>query len=104
MYGNIPYMMPNAIGKTSLLSKINFSSLLTNTQKILNVANQAIPLYYQAKPVFKNLKSLSKISKEFNKINLDNNNNKNNKNKININNNTPNLNNSNNIPTPIFFI
>ena len=101
MYGNIPYMMPNLTTKTSLLSKLNISSLLTNTQKILNVANQAIPLYYQAKPVFKNIKSLSRIGKEFNKISTNTNNNTNNNN-TNIN--TLKSNNSNNIPTPSFFI
>ena len=98
MYGNMPYMMPNLTTKTSLLSKLNISSLLTNTQKILNVANQAIPLYYQAKPVFKNIKSLSRIGKEFNKIST----NTNNTNNTNIN--TLKSNNSNNIPTPSFFI
>ena len=55
-------------GGTSLLSKINWSTLLSNTQKTLNVVNQAVPLYYQIKPVFKNMKTISKIGKEFSKI------------------------------------
>ncbi len=90
MYGSIPYMIPNIgmqtaapaasaiagasnLGKaaaagTSLFSKINWSSLLSNTQKTLNVVNQAIPLYYQIKPVFNNIKTLGRIGKEFTKI------------------------------------
>lgn len=95
MYGTMPYMIPNtliqtapianglagasnltaaapsggALGKVgSLFSKINWGSLLSNAQKTLSVVNQAIPLYYQVKPVFKNLKTLGKIGKEFTKI------------------------------------
>lgn len=88
MYGNIPYVMPGMAmpyassianvgnlgsaangGITSLLGKIKWSSLLSNAQKTLSVVNQAIPLYYQVKPVFKNIKALGKIGKEFTKIN-----------------------------------
>lgn len=94
MYTSFPYMMPSFgmqaaspvtssvanIGNlgnaasavktagTSIFSKINFGSILSNTQKTLNVVNQAIPLYYQVKPVFKNIRALSKIGKEFTKI------------------------------------
>ena len=91
MYGSMPYMMPGmaipasnaatlgSAAKTgsSIFSKINLSSLLSNAQKTLGVVNQAIPLYYQVKPVFKNLKALSKIGKEFTKINGNNNQNSN---------------------------
>ncbi len=90
MYGQIPYMVPyntlpvktpNGIG--SLIKKINLSSILSNTQKTLNVVNQAIPLYYQVKPMFKNIKMLSKITSELvkssNKNNIVNKSNINNK-------------------------
>ena len=87
MYGSMPYMMPGmaipasnaatlgsaAKAGSSIFSKINLSSLLSNVQKTLGVVNQAIPLYYQVKPVFKNLKALGKIGKEFTKINGNNN-------------------------------
>lgn len=87
MYGSMPYMMPGmaipasnaatlgsaAKAGSSIFSKINLSSLLSNAQKTLGVVNQAIPLYYQVKPVFKNLKALGKIGKEFTKINGNNN-------------------------------
>lgn len=91
MYGSMPYMMPGmaipasnaaTLGSatkagSSIFSKINWSSLLSNAQKTLGVVNQAIPLYYQVKPVFKNLKALGKIGKEFTKINENNNQNSN---------------------------
>ena len=83
MYGSIPYTMTNMaipnvnsaalgnslVSSTSIFSKINWSSLLSNAQKTLGIVNQAIPLYYQVKPVFKNIKTLGKIGKEFTKIN-----------------------------------
>lgn len=91
MYGSMPYMMPGmaipasnaatlgsaAKAGSSIFSKINLSSLLSNAQKTLGVVNQAIPLYYQVKPVFKNLKALGKIGKEFTKLNENNNQNSN---------------------------
>ena len=88
MYNQIPYMMPNSANtllgnfagnslKTSSLSsffnKLNISSILSNTQKTLSVVNQAIPLYYQVKPVVKNLRTLGKIGKEFSEVNSNNN-------------------------------
>ena len=45
----------------SLLKKINFSSILNTTQKTLNIANQAIPLIYQVKPLVNNAKTVFKI-------------------------------------------
>ena len=97
MYGQTPFMMPNLasnITKTSLLSKINWSSLLSNTQKVLNVANQAIPLYYQVKPVISNIKTLGKIGKEFNKLGTN----------TPVNNNVSSNIINNDLPTPNFFI
>ena len=91
MYGSMPYMMPGMVSPAanaatlgsatasgaSIFSKINWSSLLSNVQKTLGVVNQAIPLYYQVKPVFKNLRALGKIGKEFTKISESNNQNSN---------------------------
>ena len=116
MFNGFPYILNNiplansispvsasaGITKTSLFSKINWSSILTNTQKTLNVVNQAIPLYYQVKPVFSNIKTLSKIGKELNKTPI------NNQKTINkdslLPNNIDNNLHSNNIPTPTFFL
>lgn len=126
MYGSMPYMMPGMVspaanaatlGSTassgaSIFSKINWSSLLSNAQKTLGVVNQAIPLYYQVKPVFKNLRALGKIGKEFTKISgSDNQNSTELKQESTINNANNNETISNNIidgqndyPTPTFYL
>lgn len=41
--------------------KLNWGSILTNTQKTLNIINQAIPVFYQVKPIFNNTKTIFKI-------------------------------------------
>ena len=46
---------------------INWASLLTNTQKTLNIVNQAIPLVYQVKPIVNNAKTIFKVANELNK-------------------------------------
>lgn len=127
MYGAMPFMMPNAIPgataaasaanslgsastATSFLGKINWSSLLSNTQKVLNVANQVIPLYYQAKPMFQNLKALGRIGKEFSKMGNQNNTQNNTQNNIvnNTMNSAPSTQNDTSfeedLPTPKFFL
>ena len=58
---------------TGLLSKIfkngiNWSTILTNTQKTLNIINQTIPVIKQAKPVITNAKTVFKIMNEFKKV------------------------------------
>lgn len=82
MYNQMPFAftpivsnVPNVINTAAtgsktlgLFSKLNFSSILTNTSKILNLANQAIPLYHQAKPIISNIRTLSRIGKEFTNI------------------------------------
>lgn len=42
-------------------SGINWSSLLSNTQKTLGIINQAIPAFYQIKPIFSNMKTMFKV-------------------------------------------
>lgn len=121
----MPYMMPGMVSPAanaatlgsaassgaSIFSKINWSSLLSNAQKTLGVVNQAIPLYYQVKPVFKNLRALGKIGKEFTKISGSNNQNSNeikqesvvdNTNNNAVINNIPNE--QNDYPTPTFYL
>ena len=51
---------------------INWSGLLTNTQKTLNIVNQAIPIVYQIKPMVNNAKTICKVANEFNKTNSTN--------------------------------
>lgn len=43
------------------LRSINWSNLLNNTQKTLNVINQAIPVYYQIKPIWGNAKTMLRM-------------------------------------------
>ena len=55
------------------LSNIKWVNVLTNTQKTLNVINQAIPVYYQIKPIWQNVKSFSRIMTAFNEPDKPNN-------------------------------
>ena len=55
------------------LSNIKWGNVLTNTQKTLNVINQAIPVYYQIKPIWQNVKSFSRIMTAFNEPDKPNN-------------------------------
>lgn len=48
------------------LSKINFSAILDGTSKTLGVINQAIPIFYQVKPLFGNTKTLLNLAKAIN--------------------------------------
>lgn len=49
--------MPGLFG----LKRINWSSLLNNTQKTLNIINQAIPIVYQVKPMIANAKTMFQV-------------------------------------------
>lgn len=53
------------LGKTGLFSSLfkNFSlsKFLSGTGKTLNVINQAIPIYYQVKPMINNAKTMFKV-------------------------------------------
>mgnify|MGYP004553006789 FL=1 len=104
-YGGMPY---KAGLFSSLKGKFNWSSLLNNTQKTLNIINQAIPVFYQVKPIWNNTKTVFKIMGAIKDDDSNTtrvvNNNANNANNINntSNTSTSNLNNSNN--TPNFFL
>ena len=78
-YSFYPYM--NTIEKPSLLSKlfgniksINYNSILSGTQKTLNIINQTIPLVKQVSPIMKNAKTMFKVMNEFKRINTPSNN------------------------------
>ena len=47
---------------------ISFSSILSGTQKTLNIVNQGIPIIKQASPIFKNAKTMFKVMNEFKKV------------------------------------
>lgn len=64
-----PYTIPTQTASKSLfrgIPKINWGSLLNNTQKTLNVINQAIPVYYQMKPIYNNAKTMFRLIGSFN--------------------------------------
>lgn len=77
MYGNNfynPYMYSSfmntantasSLGKAggigSLFKKFSLSSFLSGASKTLNVVNQAIPIYYQVKPMITNAKTMFKV-------------------------------------------
>lgn len=46
---------------SSLGKRFNWSSILNNTQKTLNIINQAIPVMYQIKPIYNNAKTVFRV-------------------------------------------
>lgn len=56
-----------SIGATATgASKITFSSLLNGASKTLGVINQAIPVFYQVKPIWNNARTMFRVVKEIN--------------------------------------
>ena len=66
------YAIPN-MQKPGLFSRlfngISFGNILSGTERALNLANQAIPLIKQVKPIIHNTKTMFKIMNEFKKTN-----------------------------------
>ena len=65
------YIMPaRSGGLLSFLGRnsINLSTILSGTQKTLNIINQAIPIVKQAAPMFQNAKTMFKVMNEFKKV------------------------------------
>ena len=73
-YYNIPMTLTQP--KVGLLGRlfgsagISIGNFLNGTQKVLNIANQTIPLVKQIKPVVGNAKTVFKVMNEFKKVNL----------------------------------
>lgn len=67
-----PYypIIPTRPSLFGLFRGFNFGSILSGTQKALNLANQAIPLIKQASPMFKNVKTMFKVMNEFRKTDV----------------------------------
>lgn len=57
MYPN-PYIKPSLL---TSLKEINWQLILDGTQKTLGIINQAIPVFYQLKPMVNNAKTLLNI-------------------------------------------
>ena len=49
------------LGVKGLLSRFNWSNFLTSTGKTLNVINQAIPIFYQVRPIVNNAKTMFRV-------------------------------------------
>ena len=72
-YYSYPYMGSTVAPNSGIFSKLfgknlNWSSILSGTQKTLGVVNQAIPIVKQVSPVMKNAKTMFKIMNEFKKV------------------------------------
>ncbi len=48
-------------GIRGLLGKFNWSSFLSSAGKTLNVVNQAIPVFYQVRPIINNAKTMFRV-------------------------------------------
>lgn len=59
---------PGLLGRLFGGGGIKWGSLLSGTQKVLGVANQAIPVIRQISPVMKNAKTMFKVMNEFKKV------------------------------------
>lgn len=57
-------LLGRLFGKTG----ISISNFLNGTQKVLNIANQTIPLVKQVKPVIGNAKTMFKVMNEFKRV------------------------------------
>lgn len=70
-----PYAsLANTATNTGLLGRavggggIKWSSILSGTQKVLGIANQAIPMIKQVTPVMKNARTMFRVMNEFKKV------------------------------------
>ncbi len=67
------YPYANVPTKTGILSSLfkgngfNLGSIISGTQKTLNIINQTIPIVKQVSPVMKNAKTMFKVMNEFKK-------------------------------------
>lgn len=63
------FYSPSKATIPAIKKSINWGSLLNNTQKTLNIVNQAIPIVYQIKPIVNNARTMLKVANEFSKTN-----------------------------------
>ncbi len=56
-----PYNNYNNLNAVSKIRRVNWGSFLDGAQKTLGVINQAIPLFYQIKPLYENAKTAFKV-------------------------------------------
>lgn len=66
---------PSSVGLMSRLfgrTGTTISSIINGTQRVLNIANQAIPLVKQAKPLIGNAKTMFRVMNEFKRVEINN--------------------------------
>lgn len=107
---SMPRVGAAAANASSGASKLSFSTLLNGASKTLGVINQAIPVFYQVKPIWNNAKTMFRVAREISSSNSSSINSSSNSN--NASNNTANTNTETNINSqekesdnsPTFFI
>lgn len=71
-YHNIPtnLVQPKIgfLGKLFGKTGVSIGNFLNGTQKVLNIANQTIPLVKQVKPMISNAKTMFKVMNEFKRV------------------------------------
>lgn len=69
---SLPGMSSPGIGTLGRLASstrgLSLGSIISGTQKTLNIINQAIPIIKEASPMMRNAKTMFKIANEFKKI------------------------------------
>lgn len=58
-----------AVNAASGASKLTFTSILSGASKTLGVINQAIPVFYQVKPIWNNARTMFRVVREINSDN-----------------------------------
>lgn len=70
MFNTTPGLFPlrgASFAAPAIKKSIDWAALLSNTQKTLNIVNQAIPIVYQAKTIFNNAKTMFRLASEISK-------------------------------------
>lgn len=60
------------LGKIFGKTGVSIGNFLSGTQKVLNIANQTIPLVKQVKPIIGNAKTMFKVMNEFKRVEIPN--------------------------------
>lgn len=94
----------NALSGATKASTFTFSGLLNGASKTLGVINQAIPIFYQVKPIINNAKTMYRVAKEINSNDRKNTSTNSSNNNSNNNTKTNNVSNNNDVNKPNFFI
>ena len=94
----------SALGGATKASTFTFSGLLNGASKTLGVINQAIPIFYQVKPIINNAKTMYRVAKEINSNDRKNTSTNSSNNNSNNNTKTNNVSNNNDVNKPNFFI